>query len=143
MKFQTVEHRRLTIKEADKRDLKEYKRQLNYCSMEEKDKIEIAENLSDEGTSYLAIFKEDKKMIGLIKVSEKSKISVEVEISIPNEAWCLRYGTDAIHQFVKECKRERILFVKLKEENLIVKMYKMQRPEVFFNENTINFAFVN
>lgn len=143
MKFQTVEHRRITIKEADKRDLKEYKRQLNYCFIKEKDKIEIAEDLSDEHTNYLAIFKEDKKMIGLIKVLEKSKFSVEAEISIPNDAWCLRYGTDSIHQFVKECKRRRILILKLKEENLIVKLYKKQRPEVFFNENTINFTYVN
>ncbi len=143
MHFGTTEHRRVTIKETKnkedlKRELKEYNRQLQVYPIIENDKIEI-ERDSVVDVIYLSIYSESNKMIGIIKLKlSYGERVANAEISIPNPEWCRRYGTEALHQFVKRCKETSIIILTL-EENTIVCRYKNERPEVFFAGTTVNF----
>lgn len=141
MQFSEIKHRRVTIKPLNnkqelKRALKEYNRQLQVYPLNN-NKIEI-----DKDDIYLSIYSERNKWIGLIKLklSHNEKVG-NIEISIPNPEWCMRYGTEALHQFVKWCKTSISILI-LEEENSIVQRYKNERPEIFFEGNRVNFNFV-
>lgn len=145
MQFDEIKHRRVTIKEAKnkedlKREINEYNRQLQVYPIMENDKIAI-EKYSVTDVMYLSIYSESNKMIGIIKLklSNDEKVG-SAEISIPNPEWCRRYGTEALHQFVKRCKETSIVMLTLEEENTIVSRYKSERPNVFFAGTTqVNF----
>ena len=132
----------LKFSTATQKDLKEYKRQLTYCTyVTAEDKIETTEVGTNE--TYIAIFKDQNKMIGLIKLSLNDTRAIgELTVSIPNEMWSLRYGTEAVHQILKECKRMNIKVLEL-SENTLTQRYKLQRPKLFFADTyKINFNFI-
>lgn len=141
MHFETIEHRRVTIKQSMQRGerkskIEEYLRQ---CLVEsyrvmEKDKISFHNNIADE--LYLDIYNESDKFIGIVKItlSNDEKVGY-LEISIPNPEWSLRYGTEALHQVIKRCKETSLTTLILNENNVIVTRYKAQRPNVVQKEN--------
>ena len=139
MHFETIKHRRVTIKqmveaEERKRAIKEYLRQLKIYEIMEKDKITI-----DENDEFFVIYSEDNKFIGVILMKSINEKVGYISISIPNPAWNMRYGTEALHQFIKRCKGMKILT--LKEDSDIVVRYKIERPKIFFGETTqVNFV---
>lgn len=144
MHFETIEHRRVTIKELEgedrKRAVKEYLRQLQVYEIMDKDKIAIDKNIADK---LLSIYSESNKFIGVILVRFINEKVGYLEISVPNPAWNMRYGTEALHQIVKRCKVMELKMLTLKESD-IVKRYKAERPEIFFKgTNKINFIKVN
>jgi len=135
--FKTFKSRRLEISKASQLDIKNYKVQVQTHSPV-KDKINI---LKSETTSYLSVKNEDSKLIGLIQVDEIDEKAVHVKICVPNNSWNSRYGTEALHQFIKCCK-ERKLYkrVYFKTDNSIVKEYNKQRPEVLVTGYYIDIA---
>ncbi len=142
MHFETIEHRRVTIKQIvedkeRKRAIKEYLRQLEVYEVMEKDKIVIDKNITDD--MFFVIYSEDNKFIGVILMKSINEKVGYLEISVPNPVWNMRYGTEALHQFVKRCKGMKIL--KLKEDSDIVLRYKIERPKIFFGDtNQVNFV---
>lgn len=143
MHFGTIEHRRVTIKELRerkeiKREIDEYHRQVQCYSIMDKDKIMIDKSdIAD--VMYLSIYNESKKPIGMLKLtlSNDEKVGY-LEISIPNPEWSWRYGTEAVHQFVKRCSKTSIEELILNEENAIVSRYKSERPELFSSNKKSN-----
>lgn len=144
MHFETIKHRRVTIKQLTTRqelreEINEYLRQLQSYPVMEEDKIAINRNIADE--IYLSIYSESNKFIGIIKLtaSNDEKIAY-LEISIPNSAWSMRYGTEALHQTIKRCKEMSEMRVTLNKENSIVLRYKEERPNIFWGDTfEINF----
>lgn len=130
MRFENFNTRRITIRKAKKSDIKEYQQQLQTHDMFQMDKISI---ISDG--QYLALESDAGKMIGLIRVTTvKENEKAYIEISVPNEAWRRKYGTEALHQFAKCCKiRKMYKKLILKESNSIAETYKKERPQVFEN----------
>ena len=128
MQFETFKTRRITLKRASRKDLREYQQQVVLHNTTQ-DKLNIMKNCE---TGYVKIENEDGKMLGLIQVDRIDENTAHVKISIPNESWKEKYGKEALHQFLK-CCRERKLYrrVYLKQENSIVKDYKKERPKLF------------
>lgn len=133
MQFKTLKTRRVTIRKMNKKDYEEYQTQLKIHNTVKDDKINKKINFE-----YLTILNEDKKMIGIIQVDDLGDKQAYIEISVPNDAWNRRYGTEALHQFIKCCE-ERKIYKKLylKAENTIVQKYKKERPNKF-EENESN-----
>lgn len=128
MSFKTFEARRVTLKEAKRSNFEEYKRQvIGYKLCEEK-----AMDIKQVGY-YLAVYDVNKKMIGLIYVSEsKNKTTANIDISIPNECMERKYGKEALHQLVKCClERNMYDYICLNEQNSIAIAYKVERPKIF------------
>ena len=105
MQFKSYKGRRVGLREANKDEIAEFKRQLkNYHNVRNTFNID-----SCPDTTYIVIDNECGREIGLIKVDEENKNNVlHVQISIPNEAWRARYGTEAIHKFVNCCKEKKM-----------------------------------
>lgn len=133
MQFEPFGNRRITICKANKSDLESYMTQL------EVHHVSNGLDISEEGNNYYYLKIEDisQRLIGIIRVNEINRNEANVDISIPNEAWNFRYGTEAVHQFVKCCK-ERKLYKKIKfEESVLSIRYKVERPEMFENDNIV------
>lgn len=126
MQFETFRARRVTLKRASRKELEYYKEQAKSYG-ETQDKLNI---LKDSEIGYVKIENENGTMIGLIQVSKIDDNTACIKISIPNKSWKEKYGTEALHQFIKCCK-ERKLYkrVYLKSKNTIVEKYKKERPE--------------
>ena len=135
--FKTFKARRVTIRKAEAEDLKDYKRQLVTHSPVE----DILNVIKDTRTSYLAIENEDGKLLGLIQVDEIDEKTANIKICIPNISWKERYGTEALHQFIKCCK-ERKLYSRMyfKRDNSIVKKYNIKRPDALITGYYIDIA---
>lgn len=135
--FETFEARRVTLKEAKKVDFREYERQVNGYKLCEEERL----NIEKKDAYYLAVYDLNKKMIGLIQVCEQSQEkTTNVDISIPNKCWEVKYGKEALHQFIKCClERKMYDYICLNEENSIAIAYKTERPKGFETEEyTIN-----
>lgn len=129
MHFEEFGGRRTLIRKAVKSDFKDYELHTGIHSMREYDKIDYDKISELPNCQYLAIERENGKMIGIIKI-DMSEREMFVEISIPNDAWNMRYGTDALHQFIKCCQERKLCDVlRLKKENTIILRYKRERPE--------------
>lgn len=124
MQFKTFTARRITLKRATNSELETYKQQVK--THNEQDRLNIISECD-----YLKVEKEDGRMIGLIQIDEIDETTASIKISIPNETWRERYGTEALHQFIKCCK-ERKLYkrVYFKTNNSIVEKYKRERPKI-------------
>lgn len=135
MQFKTFESRRVTLKKASKKAKQEYKSQVILHDVEQ-DKLNIFES-SDTG--YLKIENEDGKMLGLIQINEIDSNTIHVKISIPNKCWQIKYGTEALHQFIKCCE-ERKLYkrIYLKKDNEIIQRYKKERPDMLSEDYYID-----
>lgn len=134
MQFKKFKARRVELKKANRKEIEEFNQQINTYK-DVKDANFISNNPTDD---FITIKEETGMQIGLIKVRQVNDESASIDISIPNEAWKYRYGTEAVHQFVKCCK-QRELFKKLymQENNSIIQAYRRERPELFKNENYI------
>lgn len=128
MQFETFKTRRVTLKKAEGKDLREYELQALKHIDAKPDKLNI---IKAQDTFYLKIENEDGKMLGLIQVDEIDKTAAYVKISVPNKSREERYGKEALHQFIKCCK-ERKLYprVYFKRGNRIIEEYKKERPDV-------------
>lgn len=130
MQFEPYNSRRLLISEATKGELKDYKLQTK--AYKSTDNIIIS---AHSNTLYLAIKTTEGKLIGIIQVLKIRDIDEEarcMKISIPNESWRLRYGTEAVRQFVKCCSARKIckrIYPQI--DNEIIKAYKKERPAEF------------
>ena len=134
MHFKEFRGRKTLIRKALKRDMEEYKTQIctHHNSMMNYDKIS-----EDSKYEYLAIERENGKMIGLIKIDMSVK-EMFIEISIPNYAFKMRYGTEALRQFIKCCKeRELCEVLRLKKENTIIERYRCEKPEELEEDNDV------
>jgi len=137
MQFESFKGRRVIIEKASKAKIKDYKTQVKTHNPG-KDRINI---IGDEKVSYLSIKNEDGKMIGLIQVSEIDEKTAYIKICVPNQSWKERYGTEALHQFIKCCK-ERKLYNRMyfKKDNSIVEEYNRQRPRALITGYYIDIA---
>lgn len=136
MQFKFFESRRLTLRKASPKDLKEYKEQLIWYNPLSKDKLNI---IKDSKTGYVSVCNEDSKMVGLIQIDEIDECTVYVKVSIPNKSWIEKYGKEAVHQFIK-CCQERKLYnrIYMKQENSVIDAYKKERPETFEKGNYVD-----
>lgn len=139
MQFETFKSRRVTIKQAQKNDIDEYRRQAGGYNISQKEKIKV---LKDDSIYYLAIYTNDDKMIGMIQANELNDESsmkiVTVKISIPNKSWRAKYGKEIIHQFVKCCEERKMYDrVYLDKEEPVVNAYRAERPEMFKDERYV------
>lgn len=126
-------NRRVTISKANASDLQDYKKQATTYGISTKERIIIIPK--DDTRYYLKVQNSDSKLIGLIQVSEIDTQTAEIKVSIPNQPWDVRYGSEVVHQFVKYFLENkpysRIYFKK----NETVDRYKGERPEMFANGN--------
>lgn len=137
MQFKLFKTRRITLREAKKKDFENYKKQLRVYRTEE-DKLNI---LDDEKVHYIAIEDEAERMIGLIQVDEIDQNTAHMKISVPNVSWRARYGKEAVHQFLKCCEEQKLCKrLYLKQSNHIVKEYMEERPETLKKGAYIDFA---
>lgn len=130
--FETFEARRVTLKEARKADFREYERQVDGYKLCEEKRLD----LKRKDSYYLAVYNLDKKMLGLIQVCEQSQEkTANVDISIPNKCWEVKYGKETLHQFIKCClERKMYNYICLSEENSIAVAYRTERPKGFATE---------
>lgn len=135
--FEIFKSRRVTIQKAKGEDYKIYKRQLITHSPVQ-DRLNI---IKDDQIYYLSIKNEDGKMIGLIQVNEIDEKTANVKICIPNISWRERYGTEALHQFIK-CSKQRKLYNRIyfKKNNSIVEAYNKKRPDALITGYYIDIA---
>jgi predicted acetyltransferase len=132
-------NRRVTINRANKKDLKSYKIQLVTHNTTQDEALNIFR--SSEDHQYLAIKDSSSKLIGIIQIDEEScSTTINVKISIPNESWRMKYGTEALHQFVKYCQENKLYSYIYFKTNEIVKEYKSERPEMFVKNSYIQIA---
>lgn len=133
------ERRRLNISNMERNEVKDYF--LQFFSMDsakkEKEEQRLKEEIKDREESLvrykwiLAIKSKEGKVVGKIEVFELIKDQrAFLTIEIPNENWIYRYGTEAIHEFIKICK-EQLYFseLELEAKNKIVDSYLHSVPE--------------
>jgi predicted acetyltransferase len=131
-------NRRVTIKKANKKDLKSYKLQVVTHSTPQDETLNIFRSTVNH--QYLAIKDTTSRLIGIIQIDEIDSTAINVKVSIPNESRKMKYGTEAIHQFVKFCKEEKLYNrIYLKTSDLVDE-YKKERPEMFVRNTYIEVA---
>lgn len=75
----------------------------------------------------LAIKSRTRKLVGVIKVWEMEPDQAFVKIHIPNENWVLKYGTEAVDQFVKICREMQYFStIEFERDNEIIERYRVQ-----------------
>lgn len=138
MQFKELKSRMLTLREANKHDIQVYGQQLRtYKISEGNSKFAFY----TEGVHYLAIEKENKKFIGFIRIDVIDETAVKLDISIPNEVWCYKYGKEAIHQFVKYCMNNKIYkTIYFCSNNKTIQDYIKERSELFTRKTYIKIA---
>ena len=124
MQFKNFKARRVEIIVAKNEEIAEYKRQASCYHETRTDRINVFINpdVHEEG-----------KQIGLMRVDEIDSDTVQISgISIPNVSWKMKYGTEAVHQFLKQCKKEKTCKkLYLKTGITILDAYKRERPNYF------------
>ena len=98
----------LDIENMNENDVSEYYLQNLKLKEEEKQnrKVELKKRIR-QNNSYewiLAIKLKDGKIIGKIEVLEMGNKTAFVTINLPNKSWKIKYGTEALDQFIKICK---------------------------------------
>jgi hypothetical protein len=131
-------NRRVTIEKAKKVDLASYKLQVVTHNIPQDETLNVFRSAVNH--QYLAIKDPSSRLIGIIQIDEIDSTAIYVKISIPNESWKMKYGTEAIHQFVKFCKEEKLYNrIYLKTSDLVDE-YKKERPEMFVRNTYIEVA---
>lgn len=123
--------RELNIENMKIKEVKEYYLQNLELSTEEKKNREsqLKERIkrSKEEGFYewiLVIKLKDGKVIGKIEVLQMGPDRAFLTINLPNKNWKLKYGVEAIKQFVKICKENNYFsIIELEKNNSIVQRY--------------------
>lgn len=125
------ERRILDIKKMKRGDVSEYYLQHLELSQGEKhrreeeirNKIKQSKN-SDFYEWILAIKLKDGKVIGKIEVLDMGNNSAFVTINIPNKTFKIKYGQEALDQFIKICRENKYFTkIELEKNNSIVEKY--------------------
>jgi len=127
--------RLLDITNMTRSDVKDY--YLQFFSMKPEEKEAKMEKLKEEVIHrkdykwILVIKSKNGKVVGKIEVFELVKNETAyVTIEIPNENWIHKYGTEAIHEFLKICKENNYFSaVEMEARNEIVERYIRSVPE--------------
>lgn len=94
-------------------------------------KTKIRQNNSYEW--ILVIKLKDGRVIGKIEVMEMSNNAAFVTINLPNKNWKMKYGIEALDQFIKICKENAYFSkIELEKNNSIVKRYIKAHDEVSY-----------
>lgn len=123
--------RELDIVKMEVEEVKEY--YLQYLELSEKEKNDRENELkrriirSKKDGFYewiLAIKSKDGKVIGKIEVMEMGPARAFFTINLPNKNWKIRYGLEAMKQFMKICKENNYFSViELDKNNSTVQRY--------------------
>ena len=127
-----IGNRIVTMSKANKGDFNAYRRQIITYLVPSKEKINV---LNDESHFYLKIQDMDLRLIGIVQIAEIDETTAEIKVSIPNEPWELRYGTEVIHQLVKNFTMKKTYSRIYLKKSKTVDRYKKERPEMFKNGN--------
>jgi len=127
--------RLLDITNMTRSDVKDY--YLQFFSMKPEEKEAKMEKLKEEVINrkdykwILVIKSKNGKVVGKIEVFELVKNETAyVTIEIPNQNWIHKYGTEAIHEFLKICKENNYFSaVEMEARNEIVERYIRSVPE--------------
>jgi len=72
----------------------------------------------------LAIKLKDGKIIGKIEVIDMGNDKAFLTINLPNKSWKMKYGEEALDQFLKICKENKYFnMIELEKENSTVQKY--------------------
>lgn len=124
----------LDIENMNENDVSEYYLQNLKLKEEEKQnrKVELKKRIR-QNNSYewiLAIKLKDGKIIGKIEVLEMGNKTAFVTINLPNKSWKIKYGTEALDQFIKICKENDYFSkVELEKNNSIVERYMKEHDK--------------
>ena len=128
--------RMLDINTMKSREAKDYCYQFSSLDAEEIDtkatelKEEIANNNKEASNSckwILSIKTKDGKVVGKMDVFDMEKGKAYLMVEIPNESYELKYGSEAIDQFIKICSEKKYFSnIYLEKNNKSVEAYKVQ-----------------
>ena len=72
----------------------------------------------------LAVKLKDGKIIGKIEVIDMGNEKAFLTINLPNKSWKMRYGEEALDQFLKICRENNYFsIIELEKENSTVEKY--------------------
>lgn len=72
----------------------------------------------------LAIKSKQGKILGKIEVLDMGNNTAFVTINLPNESWKIKYGEEALDQFIKICEENKYFSkIELEKNNSIVERY--------------------
>ncbi len=128
---QKGERRLLDIKNMKVREVADYYLQYLELEQDEKNKRKsqlkerIKQNKKVKPCEWiLAIKSKDGKIIGKIEAMDMGNRIVFVTINLPNKSWKIKYGVEALDQFIKICKENKYFSkIQLEKYNSIVEKY--------------------
>ena len=108
---------------------------LQFLSLGEKEKKRKAAMLSDRLADnswkndvrqwYLAVKDKAGQIVGKIEVYPSARGNGFFTIEMPNEQWILKYGDEAIDQFIKVCKEKKYFStIEFDKDNRIIEHYR-------------------
>lgn len=135
MKFPKYVGRRIILRIPSSKELKEFDNQVEkYPNV--RDAFDTKGRNGKYEFDYVVIKDKSYNLIGIIKISRVKEYAY-INICIPNEAFRIRYGTEALHKFIKQLddcttrKLYKLRYLYLAENNSIIETYKRERPEMF------------
>lgn len=125
------ERRILDIKKMLREDVENYYMQHLQLSLREKHcrEAELRKRITKSKKKdfyewILAIKSKDGKIIGKIEVLDMGNNTAFVTINLPNKSWKIKYGEEALDQFIKICEENKYFSkIELEKNNSIVERY--------------------
>lgn len=123
--------RLLNIENMEVNEVKDYYLQFLDLEPEEKEdresklKQQIIQSKKDNFYEWiLAIKTKDGKIIGKIEVLEMGANKAFFTINLPNKSWKMKYGVEAVKQFIKICSENKYFSeLELDNRNSIIQRY--------------------
>ena len=92
-----------------------------------KSRLISKKNQTELSDWVLAIKGKDDKLIGKMEVFDIGEKKCFLSIEIPNDNWVIKYGTEAIDQFIKICSKQKLFnSIEIEARNDIVELYRKQ-----------------